>query len=263
MEAIDRSSDLPLFFQLKQILLAQIKDGSFLPDSALPSEKRLEKTYGVSQITVRRALRDLADEGYIVRQPGRGTFPVKPKIEQRTSGISGLLDDLAAQGSEMSRKVLHFETEPAPLQVASRLNIDATSPVLCVVKQLFVDEEPLGLSTAYFNLGADIVLTREELSANSAFNVLAEKYGITFPRVVRTFEAVPAREEEADFLDIAPESPLLLVELLTHEHGGRPLSFAKFLLRGDRYKYRHEINKEGFTEAGSLRVESIDSDISG
>lgn len=80
-DKLNRQSPIPLYYQLKEILLDLIKSGE-LEEGRLPTEEELCKKYSVSRGTVRKALAELESEGFIVTEPGRGTFLLKPKFEQ-------------------------------------------------------------------------------------------------------------------------------------------------------------------------------------
>lgn len=71
---LDEGSSTPLYAQLRELLKSQIEDGSFAPGERIPSEDKLNGLYGVSRITIRRALQELADDGYLVKCPGKGTY---------------------------------------------------------------------------------------------------------------------------------------------------------------------------------------------
>lgn len=242
MTSLERDSALPLYYQLKQILLHQIQSGEVGPGEAFPSEKELEEHYGVSQITVRRALSDLASEGFISRQAGRGTFVLPRKIEHRSDGVAGIRDDLAASDMEVKSKILEFEVRTAPNHIAERLGVDKSHLLLYVRRLVFAGGEPFLITTGYHNLGEGVTFTREELESDSIFRLLERKYGMALSRVERVIEATLALDDEAELLDVRPNSPMLLAELRVYDAQGRPISFMKNIYRGDRYQYQHTTN---------------------
>ena len=80
MLKVDRSSPLPLHYQLKQHLLEKIESGEWKPNDLIPSEQEMQTSFGLSRITVRQALSDLVYEGLLIRERGRGTFVAPPKM---------------------------------------------------------------------------------------------------------------------------------------------------------------------------------------
>lgn len=240
---LDRSSPVPLWYQLQQALLQLIQNGDFGPDAALPSEKELESIYGVSRITVRRALGNLATAGYVVRESGRGTFVLPPKVRHSSERIGGLHDDLAAQGYRVEAKVLEQGRPPAPASVASRLGLEEGHPVLYVRRLVFADGEPILLSANYHNVEPGIVFTRDELESDSIFKLLEQKHGVVLRRADRTIEATVALESDAKLLGVPPNAPMLLVRLIVYDDLDRPVSYVRALYRGDRYKYCHTVTR--------------------
>lgn len=235
--ALDRDSPLPLYYQLKQTLLGMIQNGELAPGEPLPSEKELEDEYGVSRITVRRALSDLAAEGYLSRQVGRGTFVQRVKLQDRSERLGGFLEHLTGQGLEIESQILQLGREPAPPHVPRKLNVEEGQPLFFFQRFVLADGEPFALTTAYFDVPEHVVFTEAELKTNSVFPLLEHKYSIVLPRGDKTVEATAARAHEAELLNIDPDAPLLLTELIAYDSNDQPLGFVQTLYRGDRYKY--------------------------
>jgi len=236
INAIYRSSPLPLYYQLKRILLRQIQDGDIIPDKAIPSETELQERYGVSRITVRRALSDLASEGYISRQPGRGTFVLRSKLQSPSEKL-GFGDSLAAQGFKVEWQILQYELQPAPQRVAQKLHIAEGQPLLYFQRLVYADDEPIMLATVYVKVGEGMILTREEINNGSVYPLLERKYGVSLSHADRTIEATVALEDEARLLQTKVNMPMLLVESIVYDGQDRPTVFVKALFCGDRYKY--------------------------
>jgi GntR family transcriptional regulator len=243
IHTIDRSSPLPLYYQLKRILLRHIQNEDIIPGQAIPSETELQERYSVSRITVRRALSDLASEGYISRQAGRGTFVLRPKLQDRSETLGGFVADLTARGFKVESQILEYEMQPVPQYVAKKLGVDEGQPVLYFQRLVYADGEPIGLAMAYFNLGEGITFTREELNSDSIFPLLEHKYNIVLRRADRTVEATLALRNEAELLDTKPNKPILLAEIIVYDQQDQRVGFVKTLYRGDRYKYYHSITR--------------------
>jgi GntR family transcriptional regulator len=240
---LDRDSPLPLYYQLRQILLHHILSGDIAPGELLPTEQELQERHGVSRITVRRAMSDLASEGYISRQAGRGTFVQRAKVQDRSEKLGGFVDDLVAQGYKVKSQILQDGVRPVPHCVAQKLGIDEGQPVLYFERLVYADGEPIGLATAYFNVGQGITFTREELNSDSIFPLLEHKYNIVLQRADKTIEATVALGNEAKLLGVRPNTPLLLTELIAYDEQGQRVGFVKTIYRGDRYKYYHQVTR--------------------
>ncbi len=234
---LNREFPLPLYFQVKQSILRQLESGDLAPGDVLPTEKELEGRYGVSRITVRRALTELASEGYLSRQPGRGTFVCKPKLQPTSDGLGTFFQDLAAQGWKITSEILELGRTPASKGVAQKLGVAEGTWLIAFRRLVYADDEPIAISSVWLNLGEQVVLTREELKTGSMYPLLEAKYGISIHRAHKTIEATAALKEEAEALHTVPNAPLLLAEWLVVDKKDNPVIFMKALYRGDRYKH--------------------------
>lgn len=234
---VDRSSPLPLHYQLKQRLLGLIRDEGINPGDLLPSEKDLEELYGVSQITVRRAMRELSVEGHIVRKAGRGSFVRQIKFQDHAAMLGGFANDLTSQGYKAESQILDLGRRPATAVVAKKLSIETGKNLLWFKRLLMADDEPIAISNAYLNVGQHIVFTREELNRDSVFPLLEQNYGLVLRRAQKSIEVTVTLEDEAEILGVAVNAPALLTELVVFDEKGDQICFVKTLYRGDRYKY--------------------------
>ena len=241
---IDRESPLPLYHQLKRILLNSIRDEEILPGEVLPSEAELQKEHGVSRITVRRALGDLAAEGYVTREPGRGTFVLRPKaLEDRSVALGGLMDSLRAQGFDVDTEILQHGIERAPARVARKLGVEECQRLLRFQRLIYADGAPIVLVTVHANPGDGRTCSAEELGVDSLFVVLERKYGVIVCRAERTIEATLARDDEARLLGVMGNPPMLLHETVVFDELQQPVAHIKAVCRGDRYKYNTVISR--------------------
>jgi GntR family transcriptional regulator len=240
---IDRGSPLPLHYQLRQILLHRVQQGDIAPSGVFPSEKELQDEFSLSRITVRRALGDLAQEGLIYRQPGRGTFLLRSKLEPSSEKLGGLLEELAAKGYRVKSQILAVDRRPVPHGIAQKLHVQKGERLFYLARLVFANGEPISLSTSYFKLGEEIILTRKELEGASVFPLLEDKYGIFLRRADKTIEATLPLNYEAELLHIKPSTPLLLTQLIAYDSQGQPAAFVKAIYRGDRYKYHTKVTR--------------------
>ena len=234
---IVRTAPVPLYFQLKEIILNKIKNSDWKSGEAIPTEKELELEYGVSRITVRRALADLAAEGYLYSQSGRGTFVLSPKMQTTIDGMGAFFDDLTRQGYKIESKVLSVGHYPVSRKIADMLQIQEGTPLFTFRRLVYADGEPITLSAVYINL-PNVTLTIEELeSLLSIYPLIESKYGIFLHRAHKTIEVTVTLPEEAELLHTSLKAPSLLVEWLVQDEQERPVIFMKALYRGDRYKH--------------------------
>jgi len=232
---IDRASPLPLYSQLKRALAEQIAAGTLAPGDRLPSEPELCARFALSRTTVRQALAELELEGTLRREKGRGTFVAE---RRDTSGFLqsslGFYDEAVSQGHTVSSHVLRAELEPLPDWATAALQLPAATPGVTLERVRSID----GAVVMYVQnhlLGefAGTVLDTD-LTRASLYATLRDRHGISVEGGRRVVEAVTASDGLAELLDVEPGFPLLFVESVSWNAGGRPFECYRAWHRSDR-----------------------------
>jgi GntR family transcriptional regulator len=237
MEAGPGQSPSPKYRYVKQVVLARIADGTWRPGALLPPEPELCQEFGVSRITVRKALGDLAHEGKVHTVQGKGTFVSSPKLGERfVQRAYGFYEDMARRGLRLETQVLRQEVIPAPQDVADRLGLSLGTRVHVLVRLRSVDGEKLLISTTYVPEALCPTLVHEDLSSGSLFRLLRERYGLAIARGERSLEAVAAGQWEARLLDLALASPLLRLVSVAYLPDGRAVEYSDTLQNGGRVR---------------------------
>jgi GntR family transcriptional regulator len=233
---LERGKVVPLYHQLKSALLRDIEGGRWRPGDKLPTEDALITRFHVSRITVRQALRDLAQMGHIRREQGRGTFVERPPIEEGPRELTSFTGEMRGHGMSATSRVLEQGVVAAPEDAAARLEIVVGAPVFRLRRLRLADGAPMGLQTAFIPMrlvpGIDLL----SFVGASLYEVFATRYSI-FPAAAReTHQAIPMPDDAAVLLRVAAGSPALAAERLTSLADGRPLEYVQSIMRGDRYK---------------------------
>jgi DNA-binding GntR family transcriptional regulator len=171
--AVDRTSPVPLYFQVAEQFAAAIERGELAPGDRLDSEIQLADRLGLSRPTVRQAIQHLVNKGLIVRRRGVGTQVVRGQV-RRTVELTSLYDDLVRGGQQPTTSVLELTTTPASGEIARALDLPVGAPVLHLRRLRFADGEPLALMQNW--LPADVV----------ALNIEAPAHTSTAPRATRS-----------------------------------------------------------------------------
>lgn len=226
----------PLYQQLRTAILRDIQTGRCRPGDRLPTEDALITRFHVSKITVRQALRELAEMGYIRREQGRGTFVLHPPLEEGPRELTSFTGEMRGHGRVATSRVIEQGVVPAPPDIASRLEIAAGAPVFRLQRLRMADGEPMGLQTAY--IPAALVPGIHQLSfvEASLYEILASRYSLRPASAREAHRAVPVPDDAAVLLRVAAGSPALSAERLTTLADGRPLEYVHSIMRGDRYK---------------------------
>lgn len=240
----DRNNLLPLHEQVRQFLVSLIESGRLKPGDRLPSEKELENKFGVSRITVRRALQDLANQDKIMRVPGKGSFVLQPKIEPLTA-LTSFSENMRAQGYEPSYKKSRVSVVLPESKIASALRLEEEGRALHISRLMCADGLPMALQDAYlphyiYELNPAF-FTPEVLDNISMYKILEVELGIKLYRADEWVDASKARAQEARLLEINRGESILIVERLTFSSEENPIEYVKLIFPANRYRYKVEL----------------------
>ncbi len=241
---LDRRMPLPLYYQVKTVVLQRIRAGEFKPNDQLPAEDVLARQFGVSKATVRHALNELTREGVLRRVQGSGTFVADPRIELGAKQLLSFTAEMRARGLEPSSRVLHQEVQVADARLTDLLGLPAEAGVLCLRRLRLTRGEPMILQTTYLPLHLAPGIEHRDFSNNSLYEVLSDSYGVVPARAHETHRAVLLAPHEAEVLNSEPGTAALKVQRITFDATGRPFEVVDSLMRGDRYEIVIDVASE-------------------
>jgi GntR family transcriptional regulator len=246
---------LPKYHQVYLVLREQLHEGKFI--QGLPGELTLMQQFSVARVTVRRALSQLAQEGLISREPGRGTRSLLQRhtqaaeaAPQRTqqAKLTGLLENLVSMGLRTSVKVLSVQRLPSPHEVAMALQIDESEWVQKAQRVRYTKEGPLSHITTWVPDRISRNFGRKEL-AQKPILMLLEESGVKVGRAQQSISAKLADAHMAQHLDVAVGSALLAVHRLIYDADDKPIQWLHGLYRPDRYEYQMQLSRVGSIDA--------------
>ncbi|MET9375385.1 GntR family transcriptional regulator [Streptomyces sp. NPDC002992] len=218
--------------RVREHLLAVI-DGR-RPGDAIPSERTLCATLGVSRPTLRAAVDELVATGALVREHGRGMFVAPAKITQELVAEDHAAGAPRSRGSWTST-VLEFRTVRAGARIGRKLKVSPAAELVYVARLRHVDGAPIALE--HLHVPAALVPGLTPAAMEAGFYAhLREKCRIRTAHAVQSIEPTVLSEEEAALLDVPVLSPALLFDRITSDTGGRPVEYVRSLYRGDRYR---------------------------
>jgi GntR family transcriptional regulator len=235
---ISRLPELPLHARIQRELRARILDGRHPPMSRLPSESELCARYRASRITVRTALGNLQKEGLIFTLQGKGSFVAKPKTYQDVTQLTGLAESLSARGYEVLNQLQALAFRRAEPTVAERLALPPKSRVCTIRRLRLVNREPVSLELTWLPEELGRQLQRADLATRDIFLVLENDCGVALGHADLAIDATLADAELAQALRIDEGAPVLRIERLTHDAGGRPIDYELLYYRADAFQYR-------------------------
>lgn len=239
MKIIDRRSRLPLYCQLKNILLYELEEGLYPPGETFPPEMSLAQQYSLSRATVRQAIKELVNEGYINRIQGKGTIVIREKssLNRGLSRLTSFTEDMKAQGYETTTKILTFEEVIVSHKIADSLKIPYDKPVIYINRLRIVNKIPVAINKSYVNLPPGVAMNRDDLSRTVSLYTFLELKRIPLVETDKTIEAVSANKEQAKLLDLQQGHPLLKVEGVVYTLNQQPVEHHIVISRSDKYKY--------------------------
>lgn len=244
---LDREAPLPLYVQLRDALLHEVRDGGLQPGDRFASEAAIRSRYGVSRATVRQALADLETSGVIRRVQGRGSFVGVPKI-RHVPLLTSFTALASSQGFTASHRVLQSSVEDVPADTAGQIGLAAATPCRFLRRVFLADGEPVGLAETWLPLdalnGHDDLLDPQQLDEGSMYEVLQRPpIGLDLDHAVETISPGVVDGPSAELLGCAAGIPVLLIRRLTFTADERPIESTRLLFVGDRYEYRVELRR--------------------
>lgn len=241
---VDRQSLLPLYHQLKQLLLADLRSNHRSPGDRLPSDHELCATYDVSRTVVRQTLAELQAEGVVERFKGKGTFVAQPRTaEGLVASLTGLFEDVAARGEHLRSEVFRQEVVPADDRVADDLAIEPGDPVIVLDRLRFINAEPWVWATTRLPYDLAPGLERDDLRDQSLYALLEQKYHVHLSHGRRSVEAARAGAELSRRLGISREAAVLVLRSTSFAVDGRPVEVFVAYHRGDRSRFEVDLTR--------------------
>lgn len=233
----------PLYVQLMEELETSIRNGVYKPGDKIMTEAEMAKEYGVSLITVRKAVGSLMEKGLVVRKQGKGTFVTKPKYSRNMKKLQSFTEMCEQMGVKPGAQVLENRLIMADKKAADRLGIEPGSNVVYISRLRLADGEPVQVEKSYFPLKYAFLL-EEDLNNGSMFECLKEKAGAKVASSEKMIELCRATAEEAALMDVKKGDYLLFVKSTAYDENGEPMYAGIQLINGDRFSlYVYESGK--------------------
>jgi GntR family transcriptional regulator len=238
-----RSAGVPLYVQVREQLREQI--AAVAPGDIIATEPALCAAFGVSRITIRKAIDDLVGENLLIRRQGRGTYKAAPKLIHELNSITSWTEQLKALGYTPRTSERSVEEIPVPKQIAKLLQLDATEHVVVLRRLRLADNEPITHMVNYMPARLVPGFAAAIESSESLYQVLADRYGLVATHAVDTVTTRAATDMESARLRIEAWAPVLSVMRVSFLGDGTPFEVTVAISRGDRFEYRVKLFRAG------------------
>ncbi|BCK01853.1 GntR family transcriptional regulator [Anaerocolumna chitinilytica] len=224
-----------LYLQISQQIAEAIEHGEYTTGQIIPSEKQLQEQYGVSRMTVRLAVGELANKGYVERMRGIGTVVTYGKIEENLKRVISFSEEMQLHGIQMQTSYCEIKLVNATEKVAGNLGISVNSAVYELTRVRCANNKPLVYSVTYLkmqNLPLDA-----GLYSDSLYKVLKEKYNINITRAGDQLEATLAEGAVAKYLEVAQGFPTFKRTRVAYDQQDNEVEYSICYYPGDKYRY--------------------------
>lgn len=231
-----RRNGIPLYHQIQQRLLEQIQSGAFKPSEPLPSIQKLASSMGVSQMTVRQAVKSLCELGVIYSRQGKGTFVSRIKLERDFRQVLSFSEETRARGATPHSRLISFRMQMPNRETREALALGHKEKIFRLRRVRYADSVPMGIECSCLpeNLCPDLLETFDP--ETSLYQKLGEQYRIQLVETKEVIEVGKVSDEDARYLEIAPQSPVFVFTRLSFVESGKPVEYVRSVYRGDRYK---------------------------
>lgn len=239
---VDKKSPIPVYYQLKNIILKKIQNGEYAEGSLIPSERDLGESLRISRMTVRQALNQLVAEGVLFREKGKGTFVSKSKIEQRN--IMSFSETVAMKGLVPTTRVLHFSKVNIDDDIAGILELQTGEKVYILKRLRLAGGIPVGIEEDFIPEKYCPGLENYDLS-QSLYKLIKDEYSYIINYIDNVIESSKPVKEEREQLNITGSVPVLRVTGVNFTEKDIKLFYERSVYRSDEYKYnvRVHVNK--------------------
>lgn len=240
IDRIDRSSSIPLYEQIKQIIRFQILSGDYPFGSRLPTEEEYCQQFKVSAITVKRALNELAQTGLVVRRQGSGTLVIRKPVDDNFKLTAGFSEVARRSGHAASSRILAIGLEEGTRNLLETFQVPSSSSVrfMWFQRLMLTDGRPSALLTAYVLEEVGQKMRAYPLENRSFYRLYEEILGRKVIRNENTLSPINVSPDAARLLEVHPGSAHMHIRGVSYMEGGLPVEMSVGIFSGDYFEWK-------------------------
>jgi len=225
----------PFCRQIREVIFNKIVSGELKVGDKLPSEDELARSFGVSRMTVREALNNLLNDGYVSRVQGAGTFVSKLRKEGSNLETVGFMKSMTAKGFTVKSRVLISKEEAPTRHIAEKLDISKTHKVYHIKRVRFINNDPIVIQDTYIRKDLCPGLLDYEFAHQSLYDAIKEICKDEIRNAKDRIEAIQADSETAELLNVPEGFPLLYVQRIGSLGSSKRIELTYSWYRSDQY----------------------------
>ena len=235
----------PYYRWLEAVLREDIEQGVYKPGDALPTEHQLMRGYNLSITTVRRAMHDLAREGWLYRQAGKGTFVKRNKLEERLARLTSFAEEMQSRNITPRFKLVSAKESDPPTQVGRALKLPPKQKAFLIERVQIANQEPIALARGFWIPEIGAQLAQRDLHHIGLYEIVEQHLHIPLVEADESISASVADASIARKLGVRKNAPLLVRRRLTYTTEMRPVEYTTTFYRADQYEYTIRLARHG------------------
>ena len=237
---LETKSELPLYLQIKQDLVARIESEEFKEGEKIPTEDELQEMYSVSRATIRHALQEIETEGLIRRTRGIGTIVQHKRITPQLMKLVGFSELMNSKGMKPHTETIQVDIVDIPQKARKLFGYSAIKRTWFIKRLYMADNKPVGISNLYLPHNLEFA-PQELLEMKSFYKLIADKYDLIPAIAKETLTATAAKKNEAELLGIKVGEPLLDIWRSTSSSKNRIIEVVHILYIASRFEYEFNL----------------------
>jgi GntR family transcriptional regulator len=238
---IDRSTPMPLYFQIAEHLRHQMRTQKMRQGNLLTTDERVQQEFGVSRATARKAIDELVDEGLVERVTGKGTFVTEPRLQVPLPLMLSFTEELERRGMRPRTSVISVGWVPAGERVGQVLGLQAETRVLRLERIRYADVRPV-LHTVDV-LPEHLGIGPEEDFSGSLYRLM-ESHGVRLHECQNIIGAAVTDHRLGELLGVKNGFPVLALQRTSYDTKGRAILYEDAACRGDLYRYTIRLSRQ-------------------
>ncbi len=234
-QQLNKNVPIPLYFQLKELIMEEIRNGSYKSGELIPTENEIGEMFEISRTTVRQAIRELENEGWLYRVKSKGTFVSKPKINQSfIQALGSFNEQIIRSGRTPRTELLDFKCIAPTEQVAAALKLGPEDKVVFIHRRRYADNEPIVMVKTYLPYHLCSFVMKHDLENESLYPILAINEETKIYKIKRLVEATEAKAYDIKNLNISRGKAVQRFISVGYNVFDTPIEYSIARYRGDR-----------------------------